>query len=291
MSTQVSTAFSQQYSSNVQLLLQQMDNPLEMAVETSSAVGKNVVVVEQVGAVNAVRRTTRHADTPIVDTPHAKRWAAPFDYEVADLIDDQDKVRMLVELTSPYARNHAAAMARACTDEIVAAFSGTAMTGENGTTPQAANTAEVVDTSGLTFVKLRAALLNLMAAEVDLDSDPLFCAIRATQHDELLNITNGTNLITQSTDFNSTPVLVDGRIHRFMGINFIHTQRLLDDANGDRLIPVWAKSGMHLVNFGSMKNEVTVRPDKSYSTQVYSGRTIGATRTEENKVVLIACQD
>ena len=50
-----------------------------------SAKGKAAKVVEQIGAVNAIKRTSRHADTPLISTPHAARWTFPVDYEWADL--------------------------------------------------------------------------------------------------------------------------------------------------------------------------------------------------------------
>ena len=121
MSNQVTTAFVQQYSTNVAHLLQQKGSKLRDSVMTSAATGKAAKVVEQVGAVNAVKRTTRHADTPLIDTPHSARWTFPVDYEWADLIDDQDKVRMLINPQSPYAVNGAYAMGRAIDDEIIGA--------------------------------------------------------------------------------------------------------------------------------------------------------------------------
>ena len=54
------------------------------------------------------------------------------DYEYADLIDDQDKVRLLVDPTSTYARAAAAAMGRAMDDVIIAAAIGPAKPGKDG---------------------------------------------------------------------------------------------------------------------------------------------------------------
>jgi len=85
MSVNVPTAFVQQYATNVAHLLQQTGSKLRNAVMTGSAKGKAAKVVEQIGAVNAVKRTSRHADTPLISTPHAARWTFPVDYEWADL--------------------------------------------------------------------------------------------------------------------------------------------------------------------------------------------------------------
>jgi hypothetical protein len=52
---------------------------------------------EQIGSVAARQRTSRHADTPRMDTPHARRRVSLADYDWADLIDQEDKVRMLID--------------------------------------------------------------------------------------------------------------------------------------------------------------------------------------------------
>jgi hypothetical protein len=289
MSDQVNKAFVQQYATNVAHLLQQKGSKLRGSVMTSTATGKAAKAVEQVGAVNAQKRTTRHADTPLISTPHDARWAFPVDYEWADLIDDQDKIRMLINPQSPYATNGAYAMGRAIDDEIIGAFNATAKTGENGTgtSDLAAGHVLAHGGTGLTLAKMQAAKKLLMAAEVDVDNDPLYMAVTAEQHDDLL----GLGTTTQSIDTNKEKVLVNGRITYFMGFNIIVTQRLLEDATPDRLVPVWAKSGMHVVIWNDITTKISEREDKSYATQVYLKCTVGATRLEESKVVMIACEE
>ena len=51
------------------------------------------------------------------------------DYEYADLVDDQDKIRMLISPESTYGKAAAAAIGRAMDDEIIDALGGTAKTG------------------------------------------------------------------------------------------------------------------------------------------------------------------
>ncbi|BCV06009.1 MAG: hypothetical protein CM15mV123_230 [uncultured marine virus] len=84
MSINVTTAFVQQYSANVQMLSQQMGSLLRDAVRVESVTGKNAFF-DQIGKVTAQKRTTRHSDTPQIDTPHARRRVSLVDYEFADL--------------------------------------------------------------------------------------------------------------------------------------------------------------------------------------------------------------
>lgn len=289
MSFQVTTAFVQQYSTNVQLLLQQRGSRLRDCVTVGSYTGKAAKAVEQIGEVTAQARTSRHADTPLISTPHDARWVHPTDYEWADMIDDQDKLRMLIDPTSPYAMNGAYALGRAMDSLIITAALGAALTGENGSTSTPFDTSNqqiAVGAAGLTVAKLRTAKKKLMANEVDVENDPLYCAVTAVQLDNLL----GTTEVT-SSDYNTVKALVSGSVDTFMGFKFIHTELLGLDGSSDRRCIAWAKSGMHLGIWNDITTKISERADKSYATQVYVKGTFGATRTEEGKVVEILCDE
>jgi hypothetical protein len=289
MSFEVTTAFVQQYTTNVSLLLQQRGSKLRECVTVGSYAGKAAKAVEQIGSVTAQAKTSRHADTPLISTPHNARWVHPTDYEWADMIDDQDKLRMLIDPTSPYAMNGAYALGRAMDSLIITAALGTSLTGENGSTSTAFDTTNqtiVVSATGLTVEKLRTAKMKLVAAEIDVDMDPLYIAVTATQLDNLL----GTTQVT-SADFNTVKALVNGSVDTFMGFKFIHTELLGLDSSSNRRCIAWAKSGIHLGMWNDINTKVTERADKSYATQVYVKGTFGATRTEEKKVVEIICDE
>ena len=63
MSTQVTTAFVNQFSSNVQLLSQQKGSLLRGAVSEEAVTGEKAFF-DQVGSVAAVKRTSRLGHTP-----------------------------------------------------------------------------------------------------------------------------------------------------------------------------------------------------------------------------------
>jgi hypothetical protein len=287
MSFEVTTAFVQQYTTNVQLLLQQRGSKLRDCCTLGSYTGKAAKAVEQIGAVTAQERTTRHGDTPLISTPHDARWVFPRDFEWADMIDDQDKLRMLIDPTSPYAQNGAYALGRKLDDIIITAALDAAQTGENGSTstPFATATQQIaVGATGLTVAKLREARRILAANEVDFASDMLYIAVTAQQIDNLL----GTTEVT-SSDFNSVKALVQGDIDTFMGFKFIQTEMLGLDGSGDRRCFAWAKSGMHVGMWNDINTKISERADKSYAMQVYVKGTFGATRVDEKKVVEIIC--
>ena len=202
MSNQITTAFVQQYGSNVQMLSQQMGSRLREAVDVETITGKNAYF-EQVGSVAAQVRTSRHSSTPQIDTPHARRRVSLADYEWADLIDDADKVRMLVDPTSSYARAAAAAIGRSMDDTIISALGGTSKTGKEGTTDTSFPSGQKIahGSGGLTIAKLISAKKKLDANSVD-PSIPRFIVVSPEQIEDLLNTTSVT-----SADFNTVNTL------------------------------------------------------------------------------------
>ena len=287
MSTQITTAFVNQYSANVQMLSQQMGSLLRNAVDVETVNGEKAFF-DQVGSAAAVLRTSRHADTPLIDTPHSRRMVTLSDYEYADLIDDQDKVRMLIDPTSTYARAAAAAMGRAMDDVIISAALGSAKTGKDGSTTTAFATATnqiAVGATGLTLAKLIQAKEILDSQDVD-PSIPRYIACSPKQVSDLLGDTDVT-----SADFNTVRALVKGELDTYVGFKFIMTNRLPVDGSSDRRVIAWAMDGIKLAVGKEPVARIDERADKSYATQVYYCMSIGATRMEEAKVVEILCNE
>lgn len=286
MSVQITTAFVEQYKSNVFHLAQQKGSKLRDAVRTESVVGKSHFF-ERIGSTAAVKRTSRHADTPRVDTPHSRRKVTMDDYDWADLIDDSDKVRLLISPQSEYAKAGAYAMGRTMDDVIIAAATGNAFGGVSGgnSIPLPAGQKIAHGSTGLTIAKLISAKEKLDAANVDPDeARTIVCS--AKQISDLL----GTTQIT-SADFNSVKALVQGDIDTFMGFKFIRSERLGLDGNNNRQVLAFTNTSMGLALGKDIQTKISERADKNYSTQVYLCMTIGATRVEDEKVVEIACTE
>ena len=279
MSSQITTAFVQQYSANIQMLSQQMGSLLRDKVRVESVVGKNAFF-DQVGSVTAQLRVSRHADTPQVDTPHSRRRLSLADYEFADLIDQQDKVRLLIDPTSSYAQAAAMAMGRAMDDVLITAALGTASTGETGTGTETVQTGVVKGTTGLTVAKLISAKDLLDKADVD-PSIPRHIIVGPEQLGNLL----GDSEVT-SSDFNTVKALVRGELDSYLGFKFTISNRLPKTGN-DRTCIAYAQDGLLLGIGKDISARIDERADKSYATQVYYCQTIGATRMEKVKVVPI----
>lgn len=290
MSTQITTAFVEQYSANVSMLSQQMGSRLRGSVDVETIKGKNAFF-DQIGVTAAQVRSSRHGSTPQIDTPHSRRRVSLASYEWADLIDDSDKVRMLIDPTSSYAKAAAAAMGRSMDDVIITAFNANASTGVAGGSstalPSGQKTATSNQSDGLTIAKLLQAKQILDSNDVD-PSLPRFIVVGPKQIQDLL----GTTQVT-SSDFNSVKALAQGDIDTFMGFKFIMSNRLPNDATNtdDRLVFAYTQDAVKLAIGKDVTARIDERNDKSYATQVYYCMDIGATRMNETGVVQIPCHE
>ena len=285
MSTQITTAFVNQFSSNVQLLSQQKGSLLRGSVSEESVTGEKAFF-DQVGSSAAIKRTSRHADTMIQDTPHSRRMVTMDTYEWADLIDDSDKVRMLIDPTSTYAQAAAAAMGRAMDDSIISAATGTSKTGSSGSADTDMISGNIIahGSADLTLAKLIQAKKILDEGSVDA-SIARYIAVAPAQIEALLGTTQ-----VQSADFNSIKSLVQGEVDTFMGFKFIMSTRLAVASN-IRTCFAWAEDGLKLAVGKDVMAKIDERSDKSYATQVFYCSTFGSTRMEEAKVVSVLCDE
>jgi len=292
MSQYVNVAHLNTYQDRVEALLQQRGSYLKEFVRVESYTGKGVRVVDQVGAVAATEITTRHARTELTDVPHDARWCHPRDWGVAHGIDKEDLLKMMINPQSNYVMGQGYALGRTCDDLIIEAMiTDAAKTGEDGetTTTLTADNVGIVDSSGtdpMTVAKLREAKKNLMANEVDIRNEKLFCGLTAVQHDNMLSQTQAVNL-----DYTDRPVLVDGEITKFMGFHFVHCERFTLNSSGKRICPVWAQSGVVLGMWNSIETSVDKLPERWNMLQVMSKGTFGATRTEGGKIQHIICDE
>ncbi len=286
--------YVEQFSSNIQLKLQQKGSRLRGAVMSGNHIGSQASPVDQFGAINANLVEGRYQPIVVTDAPTDRRWVFPSDYDLAQLLDSFDKLRLLIDPMSSYVTNSVYSLGRAMDQVILNGLLGTNYTGNNGGTAVALPASQVVSVAqgaasatNMTVAKLRAGKKILMANEVDLDSDQIFMALNAANHDSLL-----AEVQVVSDEFNDKPVLVEGKITRFLGIDFIHTELLstgTDDLGGTSTqCPMWAKSGAYMGVWEDIMTDVRQRGDlRSLPYQAYVKGTFGASRLEEKKVVQV----
>lgn len=284
------TLFAQDFRASLELGLQQMGSKLRPFVTTSTTSGaKQKVAVEREEAIEASIVTGQIQPVVPVNAAVTRRWVQPVSYDVTQIIDHFDQLKMLNDPSSVKVQNAVNALGRKMDDEIITAFFAASTTGETGGSTtnfdtsnfQIAVNFEAAANTGLTVAKLRGAIRKLRAAQNDLDRDPVYCVINAKMMDDLLK---EAQIIGR--EYNDSMVLKEGKIDSYLGINFVYCERLQTDTN--LLCPVFVKSAIHLCVWEDIVTNVTQRTDlRGMPYQTYAQATFGATRTNEKKIVQV----
>lgn len=312
MSSTVNQAYVDGFRNNVFHLAQQKGSRYRpyTRVEMQKA---NREFYERLGETEAQELTVRHGDTQYQDSVHSRRAISMRDYTWADLIDNADKLRMLLDPAGPYSQSAMWAMGRRMDRAILEAARGNAYSGQDGNTPVPLPASQkllaAADGALGTPTNLNVATLRRIREKFNLnDIDPdeeLVLACTPSQITALLKQTEIT-----SSDYNSVKALVEGKVDTFMGFKFVMSNRLVleaatydtgtgavDSGGGSlgasvaRRCLAWAKSGIILSIGQDMQAKIDELPTKNYSTQVFARMSIGAGRIEEDKVVEIVCNE
>lgn len=304
MSNEITTAMVDTFNTGIEMLAQQMSSKLKGRVRVESKPGKRNAF-DQVGSVAVSQVTVRHEDTRYINSPHRRRWVGLIDFDVADLLDKEDVIRILNDPSGEYIRAFVAAFNRQRDQSILEAALATAYTGEDGTGTQAMLAANQIAAGGdgFTLAKVKSAMRILKAGsavEADMDGGDFDLTVAWTsfQEEEFLDTTE-----VKSIDYNTQKVLVDGGMGngKFYGFNYVRLEDWTDDVTGTkhrivahdgvttRSCVAWKKDGLLLNEPRPPYSEVDRMPGKRQSTQLWVGGSFGATRMQEPKVVQIDC--
>ena len=280
MSTQITTAFVQAFKSGIDHLVQQKGSRLRDAVRVETGVVGKSAFFDQLGATTMTQRTTRHADTTYTDTPHARRMVTMADYDVADLIDDPDKVRLLTDPTNDYTQSFANAAGRNIDDLIIAAALGTAKTGETGAGSEPLPAGQKIAHGGTAISKGKILQAKRILDANEVDEEDRYFVAAAKDFEDLLAIDE-----VASADYNTVKALVRGEIDTWLGFKWIRSERIPGVGATNHSCFAFQKKAMLLAIGKDSTGRVDVMPDKRYSTQVFYSHVVGATRMEAEGVV------
>lgn len=293
MSANLVNLAARQYADTIMLLLQQEGSRLRPLVTEGMYKGEQASPMDQIASIEMQDVTTRFEPITRTDADFDRRWVFPNSKDLAQFIDGFDLLKVVNDPKSKYVQSGLHAAGRAVDRQIITGMLGTNYTGKNGTTATTFSSANVVDVAegasvntGLTVAKLIKAKELLMAANVDVDNDPLFCGITAKENTSLLKEAQVISL-----DYNEKPVLVKGKVAEFMGFQFVHSELFGENlSSGDHQCLAWAKSGAHFALWEDVRVDISRRRDlRGLPWQIYLWITMDACRTEELKVVNIKC--
>lgn len=253
----------------------------------------------------AMRQVTARAQkSEPSDIPSAFYWVRPRPYDKTTWIDQFDHILLgqLGDPTSPTARQHAIAAARQKDIILLNAAGGTRYTGAQGTTAQVLPTTGGVSgtgqtiavtygsggaNSGLQLAKLTQASFILDGNDVD--EEGRYFAYAAKELNNLITNVDQVNSVL----YNDVRALRDGRIRDFMGFQFKRTQ-LVPFQSGSTTIRncyAWQKDFLLLGKGQDVMTKIDILPTQSQAIQVYTCLLMDATRTEDEGVVQIACDE
>jgi hypothetical protein len=299
----VTAAHRLAYKENVELAVQQKRSRFEnYFTYQGNLSGRQMRVLELIGSTEARVDAERGGDTPHIEPRVEDVWLRPRRLDWGRLIEKEDTIKALIDYSAVAVQDGAAAIARGRDRIMAAAFFGPRIVGQDGSqAPEAYSNPNgnvpinyvksgTAVNSGLTIPKLIRGLSILSAGEVDLEQDTACCAVTNIQMEDLYN-----SLQFTSKDFRDKAVFDDKErtVLSFMGITFVRWQGLptVTGQATQRRIPLWIKSGMHYGPFSELETQLERNVNKNYRLHPYMETWVGATRSEDAKVVEIICSE
>lgn len=269
-----------QFKANVTHLYQVQKNILRGTLREESLRGK-AHFFERLAKEAAVVKTARHADTVVLDPIHSRRMVVPKDYVWNALVDQQDKIRLLIDPNSEYAIAAAYALNRAFNQAIIDAFDADAKAGEDGsTTVTFAGDSPAGDSdfsaAAITTANILTIKKGLDTKDVPMEDRYIVCHPSVVT--QLLG--NSTAPIASSSDYNTIKALVMGEINTWVGFRWILSTQLNEAVATEPKNFAWHRDSMGMAINKDIMARLSERPDKDYAVQTYACLTMGATRIQ-----------
>jgi len=287
MGSDIYKSFIEQYNNNVLLLVQQKGSKQRKSVNNIDVKGRSSYI-EAIGSVDVQPITTRHAATPILDTPYSRRQLLLGDFSWGDMIDDVDRVRMLIDPTSTYVRNATYAFGREMDDIIIRGLLGTARAGMTGETNVVLpDTQKIGLSSDITMDVDTILAAKRIFDDNDVDPDePRYIALGPQQLQDLLG-----NTEVQNINYNSVKALVQGQVDTFLGFKFIMTTRLKKTVDNKRRCIAYTRDSFTLGIGREPVVKMAESTSRSFNLQLYVAMSLGGVRVQEAQVVEIQCKE
>jgi hypothetical protein len=284
--------YVEQYSANIDVALRQEGSLLRRAVREMPVKGE-AFFVDQLGDSKAVEYVSRHMDSPIMNTERGRRGAFIKSYHWGEMLDHVDQIRQLSDPKSDLVAMGRDSIGEIMDEIIIGAALGNALAGKTGTNPIALPSTSLIAVDdhtfdktsgaiGLTISKLQVALGRFRRAKVKKNTK-MYCALSAMQLQNLISYQQ-----TQDINYNSIKALVQGDLNTFMNFEFIPTELIPQDANGNDQALFFTEDAIRLGVNDQLKVDMEKRSDKCFNWYLYINASFGAVRLQEAKVQVAA---
>lgn len=292
-----------QFTTRLDLLLQQKLSKLRGTTDTGMHVGKAASPVQQIGVLEYTQPAGRYAPLVPRQPNYTRRWVFPNDRDLTVLVDTFDELRTIVDPKGGISEAAMAAANRYFDDLIINAANGAATTGVDASAFVTENFNNTVSTSGgalvadtfgasgstgMTYPKFVEAWRVYRHQQVDLEAERPVAVISSQQESDLKKQQE-----VISKEYGGSMSVEDGFITRLAGFEVIVSERLNSSSSTTlRNCLSWVRSGMHLGLWKDVNTNITLRQDlTSHPWQLYSMISAGATRLMQFKVLQINAAD
>lgn len=271
-------------------------------VEQQPADGEAASPVDIYGAAKGQKKEDRFGDTPIMDVTRDRPWTFPSEYEWGTLIDKADKLKQVLDPTSPLVKACKMALDRDLDDNIIApAFFGGRFRGKDvataiGAGAQAFDSNNVVANTvgssggatpvGMNYAKIKAGIKRFKKLKVDTKRERVKLGITSQQWDELMD-----DVKIISRDYGLDRDVGRAELPSVLNVDFVEYEEWPIDGSNDRSLPMWVQSGLVLQDWATTEVMIAPDPGKRFNIRVYAKFMAGAVRAEQEKVIKIVCRE
>jgi hypothetical protein len=298
MSGPITDAHKLTYQQNVALALQQKRSKFDMAFSYQDGLsGRQAQILELIGSTSAVVDLGRKADTPDIDNTIEPVWMIPRQLAWGKLIEREDAIKALTNYQGPFTQAGAAAMVRGKDVVLSSSLFASRKIGQDGSTTSAwagdtvgvgvgAGATDDTTATGMNVRKILRGRRYLSSRQIDLGDEEIFVSLNAQGIEELFR-----DLTFINGDYRDRKVLDQPERIDILNVTILPANdgvATLADYDGSTFTAaMWCKSGMYWGEFDPMRVDVPLRPDKMNRPHPQMEQWLGATRTEDYKVLKV----
>jgi hypothetical protein len=299
MSQTIDPLVVRQYTDAVNAGLQQFDVKIANKFHQGTYSGEKAAISDTLDASEMKPVSSQLAKITYDDQAYTRRWILPQIFTKSYVVGSFEKLLAAANPESELVKNIRAAAARQMDIIAINAMFGTGSsvdpwnyTGIHGTTNEIWDTTHSgkivpVGATSLTTAKLKTAKKLLLQQEVDFDMEEVFCVVTPQQWADIFDDEKLINF-----NYNDGRPLMDGVLRRYMGFNFIISNKLLlrNGVSKNRSIPVFSASGMEFGTWGALN--LNIYQDMTIEGQpwaVHAYGSWGSARREPKKLIEITC--
>lgn len=300
------------YAANVELVAQQMQNPLRACVTTVTATGEAQSMADLIGAKEYIEAEDYSRRNPENSPKRTRRWLIRRNsIEDGDYITKEERFDQTQDSSSKLVENSVLTVERGVYDRILGvkrddagvfriATGGIMGDVAEGKTPDSRTVLPSGNyigvqvggggsNTGLNAEKLRAGCEGMELEDFGLETDQeIFGLISPKQKTDLINLALATK---GALDPFQLEAIRSGKPGTLLGINWKFSNRVPYDANGHRLIPLWTRdnvvAGFWQDVIGDMWNDTNAKNLPYYFTDA----NLDAGRIEDKGVRIIRCAE